>query len=66
MLTPYDAQREYYSRRKIDQIKKSKAELVVVPCHGCHGQIRSMLDKQGLTGIEVKYLWQVVAEALVL
>ncbi len=65
MLTSYDAQREYYSRRKIDQIKQSGAELVVVPCHGCHGQIRAMLDSYGLQEIEIKYLWELVAEALV-
>lgn len=65
MLTTYEAQREYYSRRKIDQIKKSGAELVVVPCHSCHGHIRSMLKAYGMPEIEVKYLWQVVAEALV-
>ncbi len=66
MLTTYEKQRSYYSRRKIEQIKKSRAELVVVPCHSCHGHIRAMLDEQGMSQIEVKYLWEVAAEALVM
>ena len=66
MLTGYDRQREHYTRRKIQQIRDSGASLVVVPCHSCHGQLRAMLRRCGLEEIEVKYLWEVVAEALVL
>ena len=65
MLTSYDKQRQYYSRRKMEQIKNSRAQLVVVPCHSCHGQIRAMAGQYGLPDLEVKYLWEVVAEALV-
>ncbi len=60
-----DAQSGCYSRRKPEQIRYSKAEQVVVPYHGCHGQLRTMLDEQGLSQIEVKYLWEMVAESLV-
>ena len=66
MLTPYEEQRRYYSRRKIEQIKNSRTELVVVPCHSCHGHIRTMLEAWDMSEIEVKYLWEVVAEALVM
>lgn len=65
MLTSYDAQREHYTRRKIEQIKNSLATLVVVPCHSCHGQLRDMLKRFDMTEVEVKYLWEVVAEALI-
>lgn len=65
MLTTYDHEREYYSRRKIEQIKNSGASLIVVPCHSCHGQIKAMVKKYDLPDIQVKYLWEVVADALV-
>lgn len=38
---------------------------MAVPCHSCHGQIKSLLEKVGLEDIQVKYLWELVAEALV-
>jgi dimethylglycine catabolism B len=65
MLTSFDAQREQYTRRKIEQIRASGATLIVVPCHSCHGQLRAMLKRYGMPQIKVKYLWEVVAEALV-
>jgi len=65
MLTTYDQEREYYSRRKMEQIKKSGASLIVAPCHSCHGQIMAMAKKYDLPDIRVKYLWEVVADALV-
>lgn len=65
MLTTLDDQREYYSRRKIEQIKHSGASLIVVPCHSCHGQIKAMAQKYNLPDIQVKYLWEVVADSLV-
>lgn len=66
MLTSYEAPREHYTRRKIEQIKNSQATLVVVPCHSCHGQLRAMLKRCDMAEVEVKYLWEVAAEALVM
>jgi Fe-S oxidoreductase len=65
MLTGYDKEREYYSRKKIEQINRSGADLIVVPCHSCHGQILAMAGKYDLPHLQVKYLWEVVADALV-
>jgi dimethylglycine catabolism B len=65
MLTGFDSQREHYTRRKVEQIRASGASLIVVPCHSCHGQLRAMLKRYGMPEIEVKYLWEVVAEAMI-
>jgi Fe-S oxidoreductase len=65
LLTPYKEERISYGRHKIRQIQRSQAEIVVVPCHSCHGQIKSLLAEEGLKGLQVKYLWELVAEALV-
>ncbi|MCP4753155.1 MAG: (Fe-S)-binding protein [Proteobacteria bacterium] len=66
LLTPYKEERFHYGRKKIDQIKRTGAELIVVPCHSCHGQIKALLQNAEMPETEVKYLWQVVAEALIL
>ncbi|MFH1156337.1 MAG: (Fe-S)-binding protein [Pseudomonadota bacterium] len=65
MLTPYTDERFLYGAKKTDQIRRTGAELVVVPCHSCHGQIKASLAKDGLD-IPVKYLWEIVAEAMIL
>jgi len=65
LLTPFKAERIHYGAKKIEQIKQTKADLLVVPCHSCHGQIKAMAKEHGLPDLEVKYLWEVVADALV-
>jgi Fe-S oxidoreductase len=65
LLTPYKAERISYGNHKIQQIRRTQAEIVVVPCHSCHGQIKSVLGEEGVTDIQVKYLWELVAEALI-
>ena len=65
MLTPYKETRAFYSRRKIDQIKRVTPELIVVPCHSCHGQIKQALSAADMD-IPVKYLWEIVADALIM
>jgi len=65
MLTPYKETRAFYSRRKIDQIKRVNPELIVVPCHSCHGQIKQALSAADMD-IPVKYLWEIVADALIM
>ncbi len=65
MLTPYTEERFLYGMKKTDQIRRTGAEMVVVPCHSCHGQIKACLAKEALD-IPVKYLWEIVAEALIM
>jgi Fe-S oxidoreductase len=66
LLTPYKTERISYGRYKIRQIQRTQAEIIVVPCHSCHGQIRSVLAEDGVTDIQVKYLWELVADALII
>jgi Fe-S oxidoreductase len=66
LLTPYQDARTRYARRKMDQIKRTGAELLVLPCHSCHGQIKAVKEAYGMPDLEVKYLWEVVAEAMVI
>ena len=42
------------------------ASVVVVPCHSCHGQFENIKSTYGMGELEVKYLWEIVADALVL
>jgi Fe-S oxidoreductase len=66
MVTGYDEERLHYGRKKISQIKYSGAGIVVVPCHSCHGQIGNLLKEAKMNDIQVKYLWEVVADSLVM
>ncbi len=65
LLTPYKEERFHYGQKKIEQIRRTGAQLIVVPCHSCHGQIKALLEAHDLSEIQVKYLWEVVADALV-
>jgi Fe-S oxidoreductase len=66
-ITPYEEERLYYGRRKADQLKASGAELLIVSCHTCHDQFNKAIRKKyGLENVTVKYLWQLVAESIVL
>lgn len=65
LLTRYKEERLHYGRRKIEQIKRSGAELIVLPCHSCHGQLKALLVENDMADISVKYLWEVVADGLI-
>ena len=62
---PYDKERIYYGRVKAKQIRDTGAKMVVAPCHNCRDQIMKSLNKEYDLGIEVKYLWELVADSLV-
>jgi len=63
---PFKAERVYYGRIKARQIKETEAELVVTPCHNCRDQIMKSLNKEYDLGVEVKYMWELVADSLIL
>jgi len=50
----------------MSQIKAAGANMVVVSCHSCHAQLNSIKKEFGMDELEVKYLWETVAECLVL
>ncbi len=37
----------------------------MAPCHNCRDQIMKSLNKEYDLGIEVKYLWELVADSLI-
>lgn len=65
MLTPFKDERMHYARKKADQIQAVNPDMIVLPCHSCHGQIKQTITHYELPEIPVKYLWEVVADALV-
>jgi Fe-S oxidoreductase len=66
LVNGYEDERIFYARKKIDQITATGAKMLVVPCHSCHGQFNSVKKKYGIEDLEVKYLWELVADCLVL
>ncbi len=64
---PFEKQSAFHGRYKADQIRRSGADVVVVGCSNCRDQIMKRLPKYYKDlKYEVKYIWQVVAEALVI
>jgi len=63
---PYADERVFYGRIKARQISESGAKLVVAPCHNCRDQILKSLNREYELGVEVKYIWQLVADSLIM
>jgi hypothetical protein len=61
---PYSEERIYYGRKKAEQIKQTGAEIVVAPCHNCRDQIMKSLTKEYDLDIETFYLWELLAESI--
>jgi len=65
--SPYAKERIFYGQRKADQIKATGAKMVVAPCHNCRDQIMKSLRKEyDFKDVEVKYLWELVADSLII
>lgn len=63
---PFNAERIFYGRIKARQVKDAGAQMVVAPCHNCRDQLMKSLNKEFDLNIEVKYLWELVADSLVM
>ena len=63
---PYSDERVYYGRIKARQIEEAGVKMVVAPCHNCRDQLKKSLNKEYDLGIKTKYLWELVADALIL
>lgn len=63
--TPFREERVYHGAVKARQIRNTRAHLVITPCHGCRDQIAKSLAREYDLDIEVKYLWELVADSLV-
>lgn len=66
LTTGYDEERIYHARKKAGQIRATGAKIVVVPCHSCHSQLNNIKDAYDLADLEVLYLWELVADCLVM
>ena len=64
LTSGYDKERRFYGRKKMEQIKSTGAEMVIDPCHSCHGQFNSLKEECDMGDLEVKYLWELVAHTL--
>jgi len=65
-LTGFNEELKQCGSQKMEQIRASGADLVIVPCHSCHGQIKNLREEFGMEYLEVKYLWELVADCLIL
>jgi Fe-S oxidoreductase len=65
LTTGYNDERIFYGRRKMEQIRLTGAQMVVLPCHSCHGQINNIKESYGMQALTVKYLWELVADCLI-
>jgi len=65
LVTGYNEERIHYGRKKMDQIRATGAKMLVVPCHSCHGQLNSIKKEYGMKELEVKYLWELVADCMI-
>jgi dimethylglycine catabolism B len=63
---PFSDERVFHGRVKARQIAESRGRLVIVPCHNCRDQIMKSLNKEYDLNIEVKYIWELVADSLIL
>ena len=62
---PYEKERFHHGRRKVESIRRTGAQTLVVTCSNCRDQIGHGLKRKFGLEAEVKYLWQLVAEALI-
>ena len=63
---PFKEERVFYGRYKARQIENSKAGLVITACHNCRDQIMKSLVKEYDLNVDVKYIWELVADSLVM
>lgn len=65
-VMPFREERIFHGRFKAHQIESSKAGLVVTACHGCRDQIMKSLRREYDLKVDVKSIWELVADCIVL
>ena len=63
--SPFGAERVFHGRIKARQISESGAKLVITSCQNCKDQLEKSLNREFNLNIEVQFLWELVAKALV-
>ncbi|MFH1035610.1 MAG: (Fe-S)-binding protein [Pseudomonadota bacterium] len=61
---PFEKESAFQGRKKYESIKNSGANVVVVGCSNCHDQIMKRYPKYYDCDYEVKYIWELVADTL--
>ncbi|WP_267928162.1 heterodisulfide reductase-related iron-sulfur binding cluster [Desulfolithobacter dissulfuricans] len=57
------ANRRAYGRYKFDQLQATGADVVITPCHNCHGQIMDICEHYGGTW-QTTHLWNWIVKAM--
>jgi excisionase family DNA binding protein len=65
-VMPFKEERVFHGRFKAHQIAASRAGLVITACHNCRDQIMKGLRREYDLRVDVKHIWQLVADSLVL
>jgi Fe-S oxidoreductase len=63
---PFEKESAFHGRKKYESIVNSGANVVVVGCSNCHDQIMKRYPKYYDCNYEVKYIWELVADSLVI
>jgi Fe-S oxidoreductase len=63
---PFHEERVFHGRFKARQIRNCGAKRVVVSCHNCRDQLKKSLCKEYDLDVDVVYLWELLAESLVM
>ena len=63
---PFEAEKTEHGGFKARDIQATGADLVIAGCSNCRDQIMKNLKPKYNLDIEVKYLWEMVADALIL
>jgi Fe-S oxidoreductase len=63
---PYEAEKTEHGRLLAEDIKATGADLVLTGCSDCRDQIMKNLKPKFDLDIEVKYLWEAIADGLIL
>jgi Fe-S oxidoreductase len=65
-VMPFKEERVFHGRFKARQIAASRAGLVITACHNCRDQIMKSLRMEYDLKVDVKYIWELVADSLVM
>lgn len=64
-MSEYNERRMKIAEVKADQIRKTRASIVVTPCHNCVDQLMQ-IDNKFKLGVQIKTLAEIVADAIIL
>ena len=60
---PFKKVRVEGDKVKADQLKATKAAVVIAPCHNCHSGMKDIIDAYGV-GMEIKFFSEIIYECM--